>query len=463
MSEQQHSSNGGSVYEGEVMAENLYQKASKTDGEDDAKPASEEAKSSSRKQSSKPPSGPSFLRRNIKQFVWGGLLIGVAAALVYSRPNNDWEVDHINRLQAQVAALNEQQAQLKTQLQLQETALNEKLQKELAKATQNPDNKPLVSQGDLQAIQQATQEQLDQLQSRLAQLSEQFAEKLNQVGEAVKPDEETLQGFKDLEQQWQQKLNDMGQEIAKLWEKKPVAEASPQKDKILTSLQLQEWILAINTQWLLKAEPEATQQQLLALEQAIIFSRPQNAQHLSRLIGEDITYLKLFGQQQKVQMPQLDALRDAVKNLSLQLPDKQVVIPQESKPDAGIEMVDQASAWQALLQRFSQLVSIKKRDGEEDMTKVESLLMQQVLKQRLLLLVDRLQWAAETRDASQYKEAEKEIEAFAKQHFPQAENGMQKVLLPLREVEFKQPQPLAILQSSGLSSDADSASGEGVN
>ncbi|WP_319380487.1 hypothetical protein [Thiomicrorhabdus sp.] len=461
MSEKQNSSNDGSVYEGEVMAENLYQKASKT-GDESTEQSDAEGKNSARKQSERPPSGPSFLRRNLKQFLWGGLLIGVAAALVYSRPNNDWEVDHINRLQAQVAALNEQQAQLKTQLQLQETALEEKLKKEVAKAAQNPDNQPLVSQGDLQAIRQTTQEQLDKLQSKLAQLSSQFADALDQAGDAMKPDGEALQGFKALENQWQQKLNDMGQEIAKLWEKKP-QEVSKEKEQILTGMQLQEWILAINTQWLLKAEPETTQQQLLALEQAIVFSNPQNSQHLSRLIGEDMAYLKHFGQQETAQIPQFQALRDAVKSLHFAPPVQESTVTRENRPDASLETVDQESAWQTLLQRFSQLVTIKKREGEDDMSKVESLLMQQVLKQRLLLLVDRLQWAAETGDGTRYHEAVSAIDSYIKQHFPQAEESIRQTMQPLREVAFKQPQPLAILQSGGLNSAEEPVSGEGVN
>jgi hypothetical protein len=109
------------------------------------------------------------------------------------------------------------------------------------------------------------------------------------------------------------------------------------------------------------------------------------------------------------------------------------------------EEISSESAWDQLIGRFGQMISLKKRESATEQTKVESLVMQDVLVQRGLLLVDRIDWALQTQSASHLSLAIADLEGFIATHFQAQESHFETLLQPYKVQQFTLRQPLAIL------------------
>ncbi len=398
-----------------------------------------------------------------------GLLMFIVVILVLfaTRPNTAWQIQHINALQTDVAQLYQDNEALEARLTSQAASVQKTVETAVVKALADTENQPLVSQADLDGIKQSMQLQLEQLQERLLGLKEtvtpqlqksqegidQIVESANEITGALKPSKETEEQLKLLEQKLQIQMGEIGVKLAKLFDSN-AHQSTLSAQQALTSSQIQQWIVAINTQWMLQGRVEQTSQQLLALEQAIGLSDLTSATALARLIGQDLANLDTL-QKASNESDALNTqdLKQAIRTLTLtdiKATDiinntaNGVVDSKGERISVG-EEISSESALDQLIERFGQMVSLKKRDTSTEQTKVESLVMHDVLVQRGLLLVDRIDWALQTQSTAGLTSAIADLEGFIASHFKAQVTEFTALLQPFKSQSFKLRQPLAIL------------------
>ena len=98
------------------------------------------------------------------------------------------------------------------------------------------------------------------------------------------------------------------------------------------------------------------------------------------------------------------------------------------------------------MQSFSQLMTIKKRDEESDMLEVNKLLLNDVMKQRLALLVDRLHWGVSSESKELIDQAIVDIKVFVKQHYSQDSAEFSGLLQPFTDLTFIQHESLSVMR-----------------
>lgn len=214
---------------------------------------------------------------------------------------------------------------------------------------------------------------------------------------------------------------------------------------------LQQWIFEANTQWLLGASAEATIDKLNAIEQTAVNSGYPNVTALARLIGQDVATLKKWFELSKQPLPSLDELYAAIAALA---PPKLELQQAESMPQANTqvmqtdalqvgEVAEQETAWQRLLMRLSEMVTIKNRQTTGEPTTVEALLQHDLQKQRLLLLIERMEWSAQHESQVRYELSIDQVQKFVNQNFSAYSKQFEGLLQPFRAFERKGRQPLA--------------------
>ncbi|MEA1988778.1 MAG: hypothetical protein U9N57_06185 [Pseudomonadota bacterium] len=402
----------------------------------------------------------SIMVRYKSYILWILLFIIVILALFITRPNTDWQVERINDLQSEVSQLRQENNALESRVLEQEETLIERIDTQVNQALSKAENKPIVTQADLSAIQEQTQQQLTQLQEKLAGLSgqagqqvEQALTQLNQMAQNaqqdLQPTEQQLNALKELEQKLQSQLNGLGDKLSELFEFKAEQQVLTKQppvlklDMPLDSLQIQQWIVEINTQWLLNGRVAETQQQLLALEQAASLSDFVYTTQLARLIGQDLGYLKQIEDDNlKNPLPDTQAIKEAVNQLTVNNMAKPIL-------QSGKEPTDSnggTSALDGLLEKFSQMITVKKRPEEGASSEVDSLLISDVLLQRLSLLVDRLDWGLQTHSETTVKQAVADIKQFIQRHYAKEFSEFNLLLEPFESVEFPGKNSLAIMK-----------------
>ncbi|MEA3405522.1 MAG: hypothetical protein U9R28_07280 [Pseudomonadota bacterium] len=402
-----------------------------------------------------------------KSALWGGSLVVVVAVLIYTRPDMDWQIEHINRLQSQVVQLHETNQRLVEKVEQQQQEMEARIEEVLNR----PENQPLISQGDLDTLKADTQQQMNalyqQLQTELSGLAQQTESRWQtfseQTQQALQPSDQDLQALSQLEQKVQSKLELVGEELSKLFAfKDQQIEQNVEQSKLLerakplNSFQIQQWMIEINNQWLLKGDAEQTQTQLLALEQALAISDVQNMTEVARTIGQDIRDIqRLSEQQQMVSMDMtkgLNALKALITAIPLPTMTSTKVEPTETnksiEPPVEESQVE-LSSMDKLLNKFSDLVSLKKRETAEDLSAVEGLLLHDVLIQRLALLVDRVEWAVNIQSTAELKKAIEELNTFVAQNFAEHSNDFTEVLELMQSATFVKRQPLALVSMGG--------------
>ena len=402
----------------------------------------------------------SFMTRYKSYILWTLLFIIVILVLFITRPNTDWQVERINDLQSEVSQLRQENNALESRVQEQEESLVERIDTQVNQALSRVENKPIVTQADLSAIQEQTQQQLTQLQEKLAGLTgqagqqvEQALTQLNQMAQnaqqELKPTENQLNALKELEQKLQSQLNGLGDKLTELFDFKTEQQVLTKQppvlklDMPLDSLQIQQWIVEINTQWILNGRVAETQQQLLALEQAASLSDFIYTTQLARLIGQDLGYLKQL-EDEDLRNPLPDT--QSIKNVINQLTVKNMASP---ALQSGINRTDESnrtSALDGLLEKFSQLITVKKRPEDGSSSEVDSLLINDVLLQRLSLLVDRLDWGLQTHSADTVKQAVADIKQFIQRHYAKEFSEFTLLLAPFESVQFPRKNSLAIMK-----------------
>lgn len=241
-----------------------------------------------------------------------------------------------------------------------------------------------------------------------------------------------------LQQQWQQKLTDLGAQLQTFIDQQTAKQAStiaqvesPQPAKepatlqALSANQIQQWGVAINTQWILQGNVAQTQQQLAALEQAVSISDIENKTNLLRLLVADMTLLAQVTQTLASAPTGTDVgvqnLRTWVASLSQKLAQKPTGQSAGSHANSALSIEQNAplTAWERLLEKLSAMFSLKKRHSDEALSETERMMMQDVLLQRASLMVDRVEWAVLSQSAERLNTSLKDFEAFVAKYYPQ--------------------------------------------
>ena len=397
-----------------------------------------------------------------KSLLWGSFFIMVAAILFYTRPNMDWQVEHINQLQVQVAQLKESNQSLAAKLEKQQAEMEARI----AEVLNQPENQPLITQADLDAVTTDTKAQLsalyEQVQTDLTAFNNQAETKLQALAEQAKtaltPSDSDLSALAEFQQKVEGQLNQVGEEMSQLFtfkqqqeQKQPEVLAEPENVPHLTSMQVQQWMVDVNSQWLLKGDVELTQSQLFALEQALAITDVANKTEIARTIGQDLSDIKAYSQQtqqaSQVVQKNLEALTrlvNAIPQPSMQR--EQALADSVSQTQEASQATQAAvSPLDTLLEKFTGLISVKKRESETELSSVEGLLLHDVLMQRLALLVDRVQWASSIQSTVELKKATASVQAFIDLHFSAQSQAFETVLTPLNTIEFNQRKPLAVV------------------
>ncbi|NPA71348.1 MAG: hypothetical protein GXO35_00840 [Gammaproteobacteria bacterium] len=402
-----------------------------------------------------------------------GLAMGIAIVLtlVLTRPDTDWQIQHINNLQSEVAKLNEKSKALEARLAAQETAQEKRVKTLVAKMMVNPDYQPAVSQADLKAIKAASESQIKQVKEALTALNEkanlQFESAIEKLQALALDRNDSLEiqtaptligEVSDVQNEGlQSKIGAMKSQLADLFDfkaqqqLKALQQPTLSSNEALSSFEIQKWIVQINTQWMLHGNASETLQQLIALEQAIGLSQFAYISTLGRLIGEDIAYLKQYIEQSRLH-ENLDTvvLKSAISELHLSVltPPETPSSEKTSALSTG-EVLDTESAFEKLKSRLSQMIRVTKRETDTEATQVELMLMEDVLKQRAALLVDRVDWAIQTQSQGLLLAATADLQAFISKKFPEAAAEYEALLAPYKTIQFHKPKPLNIMGLEG--------------
>lgn len=458
------------VLEGEVLAESgeqsIEQKSAKGRAYSESKAKDNGAHSGSR--ANQATNKPSWFARFRGYLLWILLFIVVILVLFATRPNTQWQIEHINNLQSEVSQLYQEHQTLESRVADQEAkALGspKAIEAAIAEALTRSDNRPLVTQVELDELKKSTQQQLIELQHRLQALKEVSGLPIEKVEEgnepqldsaidAAKSSEMSEASIKGLEEKLQAQIDEMSSKLSELSDFNSHQQVLTTQQP-LSAFQIQQWITEINTQWLMQGRVEQTAQQLLALEQVVGLSDFPEATTLARLIGQDLTHLESLQQSEQPEaLVNIQALKAAVNKLSAndsqgskansQSTAETSIASGSDKIALGDE-ISSESAWDQLMTRFGQLVSLKKRETSTEQTQVESLIMHDVLVQRGLLLVDRIDWAVETKSSKGLSLAVADLQMFIDAHFASQSRVFSSLLEPFKTLTFDLRQPLAIM------------------
>ncbi|MDR9498280.1 MAG: hypothetical protein RI556_03825 [Hydrogenovibrio sp.] len=411
------------------------------------------------------------------------ILLVIVAALGYERwqqtQQQNRQIERINQLQSQVQQLQNETQSLKANQSKARSELEQALsaqQQKLEEILQSPGNQPAVSKGDLKALEQEVQQLRDRLKDRLSQAEttvtdaaeqarQQAQEKVDQFLKSLEgqlqPGSELDQAAKQAESQVREQLKQMQDRLSELFSFKAEQEASQNAEnengtelsvgdqKVLTPLQMQQWLVDINTQWLITGNVAQTRSQLLAVEQALAISELPNKTVLIRTLGKDLARLEDVQDQGADQWePVFQRLTDWVQTAA------QNRAPDVSGADQTSESPSQApssepaaeSDWSSrVLQGFSQLFEVRKREGDQDLTEVDKLVKADVIQQRGLLLIERMRWAVQTQSEPLLTQALTQMQSYGQTYYPNQVDSLNSLLTPLKTAQFQPRQPLKIV------------------
>lgn len=412
-----------------IDGEAVETSAEKTEKKDKKSSAKAKAKSSA-------PAGAKPKRSD-----WTARIVALAAVggviwLALTRPDMTPLIEVQNALNARLQALEEKVNQPAQDLAMLQQQLVELEQTVEALSTEvdalnekvlNPANEPLVTKGEVELLKK----QLQGLQGQLQQFAQRWQEVLEKTVQGMTQpsapadgaDQPTApNGLSHLEQQ----LAQMGQQLSELFGRL----ASPRQAKAsgqgqVDPMTLQQWLLKVNTEWLLTGDVQQTRARLHALEKAVQLSElPADSKiALLRAIGQDLAYLEQYEQAPRLTPDQLGELRAWISRLS----------PPKPTPADG-----QSSEAADLMARLKGLVEIRRRS--EGLSAPERLMAFDLVRQRALLLVDQLEWAYASHNRALFEQTQARLVQLFEQALPHAVADLKAKLaiLPAPVV----PQPL---------------------
>lgn len=403
---------------------------------------------------------PSFLARHINTILWLSLFVIVILVLYITRPDSDWQIQKINELQQDVISLEKQNQSLNRQLfdikSNQGVVIEAEIKKLVAEFSK--EGEAGLSQLEIATLKQEFATKITDLKKQLIDLNTQTNEQVQLITQDLKassdPTEanvsvESLEKITSVENLVKQQLKSFSEQLAEFSEFKTsqLSEAGkPQPSAVviepLNSLQIQQWIVELNTQWMMHGRIEQARMQLLSLEQAATLSNFSYLNQLLRLIGQDLAYLdQLEKTGFSAEMPKVDALRAQLKGLV-----SDQILASKNSSDFQASNVNEISSFDKLMQGFDKLITVKKRDSEEQMLQVNKLLLNDVLKQRLALLIDRLQWGMASHSKALVSTAVNDIKSFVNQYYADETTAFNALLVPFEQLTFINKQPLSIMR-----------------
>mgnify|MGYP006274734155 CR=1 FL=1 len=400
------------------------------------------------------------------------LLLGVLA-LAYlnwqQTHQQNRQIERINQLQSQVQQLQQAMQSLETEQSQAQSTLSAAIQaqqEKLAAVLKDPKQQPAVSQEDLQALEKNVARLRDNLQTQLAQAqaaATQAADKASQQAQArVEAFLDSLEGqsladadidqvAKQAEAQMREQLQQMQEKLSALFSFKAEQEKAAQapdstatspvsKPLGLTQAQLHQWLVKVNTQWLITGHGAQTRAQLLALEQALAASAYPDKTRLIRILGQDLA--RLQSQETRSQDQWTSIFAELTEWVNTNVADATQAQTQTDSQDSASSPNDWADqVWTGL----SQLFEVRKRDSDPTLTQVEKQIKADVIQQRGWLLIERMRWAVQTRSAPLLAEARAQMLAFGKTYVPEKQSSLARLLAPLEGVTFAPRQPLKIV------------------
>lgn len=388
------------------------------------------------------------------------LLVSLIAYLGVKSTEQDWQVERINQLQAELVKLKAASKTLKSEQSI--------LQEELKSLATHPDNQPVISQADvnavkedLEALKKTVQAELDNYAEQLKSITQSTSEKAQTLTKALDPSAETQQKMTEAEQNLKAKLEQMGLQLSELFSFKQAQQARNEEQKQedtglnassvsatpLSEKRLKQWIAEINTQWMLIGNVRQTQQQLEALEKAVSLSDGENKTQLAKRIGQDLAQLETYAQSEKPSYQALILqLREQIKALPERQTGEDVSHETMKTPEASLSDPS-LSGWQRFLGKAEHIFSVRKRESETDLSDVETLMMHDVLIQRGLLLVDRIEWALDSRSKVLLTNSQEALNEFMARHYPEQAEAVAKMLVPFSSLQFKARSPLKVVEA----------------
>jgi len=400
---------------------------------------------------------PSFFSKFRSVLLWLLMFIIVIVVLFITRPNNDWQIQKINDLQSEINQLKEDNLDLNNHMEKQQANIQKMITEQVNAATQNlaVDNN-VSSTADSSLFEQKIQQQIDVLHKEMSSLTGAAAKQankalaeINQLADnaqkSLPSTAEQEKALKELDAKLQTQMANVGDKLKELFNFKTEQQVLSKKPNVLKldmpldSLQIQQWIVEVNTQWILNGRADETQQQLLALEQAVSLSDFKYTTQLARLIGQDLGYLKQVKEDQlRNPLPQTTELKEVIAKLTANKIKNGTSALRTDEQDSSTSM-------NTLLSKFSEMFTVKKRTEEGAVTQVDGLLENDVLQQRLSLLVDRLDWGMQTQSMQTVKQATTDIKAFIKRHYSQEATEFNLLLEPFLRIQFPRKQNLSII------------------
>lgn len=295
------------------------------------------------------------------------------------------------------------------------------------------------------------------LQTQQAAFESQIREDLTEVLSTLKTPVTSAEGSVDLTLVMrkiallEQKLNTIQTQSSAV---KVDAEKSDQVTAVKQTAanQVQQWLLEANTQWLLGASAQTTIQKLDAIEKAAVSAKLADITVLARLIGQDIAYLQAWHTQAQKPLPSVERLIAQVAallppKLELQTAEKAVpdvvAVSTDAQSLSMGETQQQATAWERLLERMSAMVTIKNRQTTGEPTTVEALLQHDLQKQRLALLIERMQWSYQQESSERYQAAIVQVQDFVNVHFADYAAQFVTLLQPFKTLVREERRSLA--------------------
>lgn len=361
---------------------------------------------------------------------------------LYGGQEGNWEIEKINELQTKVAQLKVEVEQLKAT----QNDFAKKVQQSPAAELSEADQTRLALVDQLQSNVEALQTQLNDLIAS-ANEPQSSVDKIPSVpAMAPQPvDNENLPALENVQSELsnlQQKVDGLSTQIAS--QQALVEEVDPLQE-ILSEIQIQQWILQINTQWILSGNIGITQKNLLALEQAIGMSTLQQKNRLLRLIGEDMNALQQQSEQPKPSAA-IGILHDWIISMPL-VAMKPIEVSHETiQESAPQEAPTPQNLWDRIQQKLAGLFTVRKRDADSQLTHAERLVQQDVLKERALLLLDRIDWAMTIESPQLLQNSRQDFEKFMLQTFPEKRAEFNELYAPVQQFQLTAKHALKIVE-----------------
>lgn len=387
-------------------------------------------------------------------------LISVVALLGYlswSNSQNDWQIEHINTLQSQVGQLKTDLKGLKKQqialsdlvnqkkgltqaqqTQIESIAMFESklntLQKQVGELQSKALEKPLTEEGQNEPLANSEQQAADMSESK--EQASGVERELTKLSLDVQDMKRQLAKLNNGQAAVIAKNTDLQNQLDMLSNK-----AANQPVVSLSANQIQHWAMQINTDWMLIGDEQKTLKALSVFQKAVENADlTEKATVLTKIALDKQSLESLPKTSSDSALQAITKLRGWIKGWQL----KEAASNQSVSHETPIQTTQQ-TIWQKLEQKLMSLFSVRKRDDVGELSEVEQIAQQGVIKQRFSLLLDRLQWAIISGSQQQLESSRQAFNTLVKNQLSASKTEISALLQPITELKFVDRQPLQVI------------------